>query len=481
MTFSSLLRTLRDRWLYLVAGVLVGLLAGVVVTLLTPRTYSSTSSMYVSAFDNSQSAQSAYQGSLLSQQRVKSYSELLVSDRVLQSVVDQLRLPETTEDLTGQVAVGSSTDSTILTVTVTDENPGRAASIANGIAERFTQVVGELERPSPNAAPAVIVNVVDPAKPVLTPVSPRLPVNIVVGVVVGLVVAAGAALVRGTLDRTLRTSAGLAGLAGASSLGTLPTSPSIAEGAAMASLDDVQYAEAVRRIRTNLLFADVDKPPTTLVITSSVPSEGKTTLVCTLASALAATNRVAILEGDLRRPSIAARLGLVGTVGLTDVLTRRVGLRDAMQPWGTSGVDVLACGTLPPNPSELLSSKLMGEVLGRLAADYDLVLVDGPPLVPVSDGAILAGHAHGALLLCRTGSTTHSQVQSSVDALAAVGARVVGSVLTMVARDRDDRAYYGYRTAPAPVTDRPATAKVAKHSDERPGPLRSSAASDHVR
>lgn len=491
MTFSSLLRTLRDRWLFLVAGLLVGLLGALLVIVLTPRTYASTSSLYVSAFDNSQSATSAYQGSLLSQQRVKSYSELMVSERVLQTVIDRLGLPETAPELAQKVSVTSATDSTILAVTVSDRDPRRAADMANAVAGRFTEVVAELERPRvPGAAPAVNVSVVDGARPVLEAVTPKVPLNLVVGAVVGLVAAAATALVRGSLDTTIRSASELTTVTAATSLGSLPLDPILSSGNLLTTLGDVGYGEAVRRVRTNLLFADVDEPPTTLAITSSMPTEGKTTLVCALAAAFAQTSRVAVVEGDLRRPTIAARLGLEASVGLTTVLSRRAGLAEAMQRWGSYGVDVLVCGNLPPNPSELLSSRQMRDLMTRLSADYDIVLIDGPPLVPVADGAILASRADGAVLLCREGVTTHSQLTTSVEALSAVGARLFGSVLTMaqptVRKGADGYASpYGYGAAPpgvaAPLSPERAAAPERSPARERSAAVeRGAASSDHA-
>ncbi|MEJ2866394.1 polysaccharide biosynthesis tyrosine autokinase [Actinomycetospora sp. OC33-EN08] len=432
MTFPSLLRALRDRWLLLVAGVLVGLLAATVTTLFIPRSYASTTSLYVFASDVSRNSQDAYQGSLLSQQRVKSYAELIVSARVLQPAIDRAGLRMSVDDLADEVTVTSGLDSTILGVTVADADPQRAAAVSNAIAGRFIEVVGELERPrEAGAAPSVDVNVIDPAVADPSPVSPLWWVNLLVGGGSGLLLAAGAVLVWGSLDTRLRTAAELAQRAGAMSLGAVPVSPALSEGSAPDAVDDPAYAEAIRRVRTNLLFASVDEPPRSLLVTSSVAAEGKTTVVSTLAAAYAQTGRVIVVEGDLRRPALAGRLGLVDAVGLTDVLTRRVSLSMAVQPWGNTGVDVLVCGTVPPNPSELLSSRSMRELVDELAGTYDLVIIDGPPLLPVTDASVLSVHVDGVLLLARAGSTTAGQVDQAVESLTAVGAKVVGSVLTL--------------------------------------------------
>ncbi|WP_345425377.1 polysaccharide biosynthesis tyrosine autokinase, partial [Actinomycetospora chlora] len=464
MTVTSMLRTLRERWLLLVAGVLVGLLAAGAVAFLTPRTYSATTSLFVSAADGSGNALTAYQGSLLSQQRVTSYSQVVVSERVLGPVTEQLAPGRAATDLAEDVAVTTASNSTIMSITVEDGDPAQAAALADAIAARFTTVVGELETSRvPGSPPAVSVNVVDPATAPTEPVRPSVPVDLVVGFVVGLVGGAALALVRGTLDTTLRDAAELAKLAGGAPLGALPVT-------AGAPLEDAAFGEAVRRVRTNLQFADVDRPHKLVTVTSAVPGEGKTTLVCALAAAFARAGRVAIVEGDLRRPTIADRLGLVADVGLTDVLGRRARLGDVVQRWGATGVDVVVCGTLPPDPTDLLSSGQMGEVLTLLHAEYDLVLIDAPPLLPVADAAVLASRSDGALLVGRAGTTAGSQVEAAVAALDTVAARVLGSVLSHAPAQRGPAGHDGYRATPLGLDV--GAARLARQASARQAPAR---------
>ena len=446
MTFNALLRALRRRWPMVVAGVLVGLVAAGTVTLLLPRSYASTASVYVTATDSSVSSPNAYQGSLFSQQKVKSYSEIVVSDRVLQPVVDQYALGPTT-DFADHVVVAAESDSTVLRITVDDASPQRAAEIANAVSARFIQVVAELERPRiPGTPPAVDVAVIDQATPDEEAVSPRPFLNLAVGLVLGVVLGVTAAVLRTAYDTSLRTVPELTEATGAPALGALPLDSGLKAGQPVSGAPQGGYGEAVRRVRTNLLFADVDEPPALITITSSTSGEGKTTLVHALAAVLAPTSRVAVLEGDLRRPAAAERLGLVAGVGLTDVLTRRTTLEEAIQHWGP-GVDVLPAGSTPPNPSELLSSRQMQDVLDRLRGTYDVVLVDAPPLGPVADAAILASRTDGALLLCRAGATGREQLFASTDSLRAVGARLFGVILTMTAPTKRD-GYDDYRAAP---------------------------------
>jgi non-specific protein-tyrosine kinase len=205
-------------------------------------------------------------------------------------------------------------------------------------------------------------------------------------------------------------------------------------------------AEAFRQLRTNLQFVDIDTELRSLVVTSSVPNEGKTTTVCNLAITLSQTGtRVLLIEADLRRPRLAQYLGLDGSVGLTSVLVGTASVTDAVQRWGGSALDVLASGPLPPNPSELLASKAMADLLRRLEGNYDLVLLDAPPLLPVTDAAVVAAQTSGALLIARYGSTKRDQLARSAESLLeGVGARILGTVINMTPKRGPDSYYYGY-------------------------------------
>ncbi|MDX6364954.1 MAG: tyrosine-protein kinase, partial [Nocardioidaceae bacterium] len=145
-------------------------------------------------------------------------------------------------------------------------------------------------------------------------------------------------------------------------------------------------------------------------------------------------------------------LHLEPTVGLTTVLIGKVALEEAIQPWGKDGLHVITSGTTPPNPAELLQSHAMETVLAKARADYDIVLVDAPPLLPVTDGALLAAQANGAILVVRRGKTTKDQLSEAYQRLVSVDARVLGSVLNMTPERGADSYGYGYGYAPLPTT-----------------------------
>src|SRR5690606_36194033 len=153
-------------------------------------------------------------------------------------------------------------------------------------------------------------------------------------------------------------------------------------------------AESFRTLRTNLQFLEVGQEGRTFVVTSSVQGEGKSTTTANLAIALADSGaRVLLVDTDLRRPKIASYMGLEGSVGLTDLIIGRATPADVIQPWGRGRLSVLPAGTIPPNPSELLGSAAMGRLIESLRKDFDVILFDAPPLLPVTDAAILSRFA----------------------------------------------------------------------------------------
>jgi len=223
-------------------------------------------------------------------------------------------------------------------------------------------------------------------------------------------------------------------------------SPLITEGSAQSA-----RAEAMRQLRTNLQFVNVDRPLRSLVVSSALSGEGKSTTVCNLGIAFAeAGKRVIIVDADLRRPSVAEYFGLEGAVGLTDVLAGRANVRDVVQPWGSSGLWILPSGYVPPNPSELLGSGNMADLLTALGSGFDIILIDTPPLLPVTDAAVMSTIADGCLLVSRHAKTTTSQAGLAAEALAAVSAKLHGCVLNMTqGMSGGSYAYYGYDSVKA--------------------------------
>lgn len=444
MSTTRYLGVLRARWLTLVLFALLGLAAGATLWLTSSPSYRSTATLYVSA-DSAVGATDAYQGSLLSEERVKSYRELLDSERVADQVAARLGNVTGTE-LLDAVSVTNTPETTLLVITATDGSPVQAARIANTFGDVFAQVAGGLEtRATGSTTPPVSVHTALAAQPDLTPVSPNPALDLGAGLVVGLLAGAAVAVARSSLDRRVNSSEQLAELAGVPDLGRVHRDDRIGRDVLLVlHRPHSGGAEAIRKLRSNLRFVTVDHESSVIMLTSAQPTEGKSTTSVNLAASLADLgDRVLLLEADLRRPGLGASLGLEGAVGLTGVLSGALPPHAAIQRVGR--LDVLLAGAVPPNPSELLDSRRMAEVLDDLRRTYDWVIVDSAPLLPVTDAAVLARRCDGVLVLARHGWTTTGAVRQAVAALTTAGATVLGSVLTMAPRPgRAEGGYGGY-------------------------------------
>jgi receptor protein-tyrosine kinase len=215
-----------------------------------------------------------------------------------------------------------------------------------------------------------------------------------------------------------------------------------------------QLIEAFRVLRTNMEFLDVDATSKAFVVTSSVPGEGKSTTATNAALAFAVAGRnVLLVDADLRRPQVAKLLGLVDNVGLTTVLAGQASVDDALQVHAESGLSVLASGAVPPNPAELLQSRAMQDLLDLLRDRFAVIVIDAPPLLPVTDAALLASEADGAVIVVRHGQTTKEQLRGAVDRLAGVDAQMLGVVFNMIPERGAGYGYgYGYGYGPDEAT-----------------------------
>jgi len=204
-------------------------------------------------------------------------------------------------------------------------------------------------------------------------------------------------------------------------------------------------AESYKRLRTNLQFLGLEEGHRAIVVTSTMSNEGKTTTAINVAFAMAtAGERVLLIDADLRRPRIATHFGLEGGAGLTTVLIGQASLDEVVQTHGVSGLDVLASGPIPPNPSELLGFAAMKDLLDEASRRYDVVILDTPPLLPVTDAAILSHVTSGALVVVGSHIVRRHELGAALKSLDDVDTRVLGLVLNKVQKVDEDRYGYGY-------------------------------------
>jgi len=443
--FLEFLSVLRKRWLYVVIPTLVGLGAAAALSYSTTPIYQATASVYFS-LPYGNSANDLYQGSNYTQKQLSSYASLATLPVVLDPVVTKLDLPVTATKLADSVNAVASDDTVLIEIRVTDTSPAAAASISNAVADQLAVVVKDLSPKSAEGRPAVDVSIVAKATEPTVPISPNTTRNMVAGALGGLFCGLLLALARDRLDTRVRKPKDMPG-----DLATLATVP-FDKAARSAPLLNVRggksrRTEVFRSLRTNLQFVDVAKPAKVIVVTSSVAAEGKTSTSANLAIVFSEAGlRVLLIDADLRRPRVSQYLDLEGSVGLSNVLIGQVAIEDVLQVCGRDRLDVLASGLLPPNPSELLGSQNMIDLLNMLRLRYDVILIDAPPLLPVTDAAVASVHADGVVVIVRYGKTTKSQLASAVQSLRAVDARILGAVINMAPLKGSDAAmrYDGY-------------------------------------
>ena len=274
------------------------------------------------------------------------------------------------------------------------------------------------------------------------------------GLLAGLVLAVVYSIARDLLDTRMRSRKDVERVTDAPFLGTIgrwgrTSVPSIV----MISSPHSPEAEDIRRVAANIDFANVDNPVRSLVVTSGLPGEGKSSIAINLALAMSERHeRVLLVDADLRKPSIAEYCGLEGSVGLTSVLVGSATLTEAISPWAGGVIDVLPSGLIPANPTQMLGSEAMAALFQLFYTQYDFIVIDSPPLLPVSDSLVLSKLAAVAVVIARHKSTRRAAFAETLNSVEGVNLWVLGVVLNGVNPQKGD-PYYAYRENPPATGD----------------------------
>ena len=468
MTILEFFRTTRANLWLLIIGIIVGAAAGFGYASLQPKVYAASSSGYVTVGESG--TVDVLSGSTAAKERARSYAAIVSSEAVAQKIKQNTpELSLSTGQIRSSLTATAGDNAALITVSAQASSPKNAQLLANSALQATADYIKEIEQ-NPGNAQALVngdsnaaatppansntVRVIPLNNASVNPplVSPNYQQNTLIGAVIGLVVVYTAIFLRRALDQRIRTRDDATKATGASILGVLPVSEDLnEENIVNGDTDDHIAQESIRQLRTNLRFVNVDTPPRSFIVTSAVPGEGKSTVSLSLARSLAdAGSPVILIDADLRRPTVAKKLKLDAKVGLTQVLAGQVEIANAVHQLGDSNLFVLPAGRIPPNPSELLGSDKMRQLINELSEEF-IVVVDVPPLLPVTDASLLSHSVDGVILVGSIGRSHREQMTEAASILKKVNANLFGMVLNRAPRKGLGNSYYGFGYASAYV------------------------------
>ena len=461
MTILEFFRTTRANLWLLIIGIIVGAAAGFGYASLQPKVYAASSSGYVTVGESG--TVDVLSGSTAAKERARSYAAIVSSEAVAQKIKQNTpELSLSTGQIRSSLTATAGENAALITVSAQASSPKNAQLLANSALQATADYIKEIEQ-NPGNAQALVngdsnaaatppansntVRVIPLNNASVNPplVSPNYQQNTLIGAVIGLVVVYTAIFLRRALDQRIRTRDDATKATGASILGVLPVSEDLnEENIVNGDTDDHIAQESIRQLRTNLRFVNVDTPPRSFIVTSAVPGEGKSTVSLSLARSLAdAGSPVILIDADLRRPTVAKKLKLDAKVGLTQVLAGQVEIANAVHQLGDSNLFVLPAGRIPPNPSELLGSDKMRQLIKELSEEF-IVVVDVPPLLPVTDASLLSHSVDGVILVGSIGRSHREQMTEASSILKKVNANLFGLVLNRAPRKGLGNSYYGF-------------------------------------
>ena len=421
------------RWWQVGLGAVLGIAAGLTFGAVTPTSYTATSLLFLGPPASADSI-GAYNGDLFSQKRASTYAELVGSRDLAVKVIDDLGLAISPEELSAKVTADPVPKTVLVKLSATDSSAKGAADIANTYASDLTQYIGRLETPVGSDRPISDVTVIEKAVPPTSPSSANTLLNIVVGLVGGMVLGLLVKWLLRILDPRVRTSEHVAKATGAPLLGMLPKDAARRNRRLDLAADATSaYAEAVRKLRTNLLYVDVDAPPETMAFISPTSTISTTATATNLAVVLCGMGRqVALVDADLRQLRLASYVGAKSDHGLTSVITGHAAVDDVVVQVPGTGVDVLFGGPRSNTANELLASDSLPKVLAELRNSHDFVFCDTPGLLVASDAAVIGLACDGVVLVAEQGKTKIKDLTEITETLRSLSARVLGVVLTEV-------------------------------------------------
>ena len=388
-------------------------------------------------------------GTYISSQ-ITSYPTLATTGTVLQPVINELHLDKSVKELAEQLTVNNPTNTAFVNISTTDGDAERAAAIANAVAKSLQNVVENDLYVSNNGQSPIKVSIVQKADVPDEPSSPKTGLYLAIGVVLGLVVGVIAALLKDLLRTKVEETSDVRGIVHASALGSIPKTE-VLEGTRPVIITEPNgsVTEEYRRIRTNIKFLEVNKTPghgQLLVISSTSPSEGKTTMAVNTAAVLAENGaKVLLIDADLRHPSVAHHLGIEGNVGLAHVLSGQMTPVDVVQTYWKPNLHILPAGKRPANASLLLNSDMMKMLVDQALLQYDYVIVDTAPLTVSNDAIVFGSWTSGIILVAARDLCRKKNLEEIADSLRTAKVPVLGFIFNFAnPKKSHNEAYYYY-------------------------------------
>ena len=376
-----------------------------------------------------------------SQKLVSTYGEIAKSELVLNRVIENLGLRESVKELSKNLTVHPVDETSVLGITVTDSKPQLAATIANEIAKVFAEEVKNIYKVENVTQLSVAVAPTTPANNTTTR-------DLVLAVVIAVFAVAGFAFLRFYFDDTVKQNDDIEKTIGLPVAGHIlksdVKSKKIGSELIVEKSPKAVVSENIKRLRTNLQFTSVDKRMKTILVTSSNAGEGKSFVAANLAISFAqADKRVLLVDCDLRKGRTHKLFGIANTAGLSNLLTGDLrSFGKYIRSTKIKNLDIITCGTYPPNPSELLSSKKNKTFVKLLRDYYNVIIFDGAPVGGLADSVILSSLMDETLIVVKDASTTRSELLATKDALDKVGANIAGIVFNMA--NHKSSKYYNY-------------------------------------
>lgn len=450
LNISSLLELFKKWLLLILLFTLIGLGSAIFYGYSSPIIYESTTTLYVEPQVNSSIVD--YEGILTNSKMIKTYKQIIKSRKIVNKVIDNLKLDITYDKLIDMMTISAVSDTEMLSINIKSEYYQQATIIANELANVFIDQM-KIDMGIEN------IVVIDPAIDNLTPVEPNMIKLSLLGLLAGIMFGCAFAFILETMDNKVKNHDDVKKYLKIKTIGMIPNYNvvndqkkkinTISKNTNIKILDEPNNiaSESIRMLRTNLNFMDLK----VINAVSTVPSEGKTEVLTNLALSFALLEkRVILVDCDLRKPKVHKNFGLCRGIGVSDIVIskNKLNYKEAIQTYtdkkSNISIDVLAAGSKVSNPSELINSKSFSNLIQNLKEEYDLVLIDCPPISSMTDGMLVSYLSDGTIYVIESERTDYQVIKSCLEELKSNKAFILGAVLTKV-NIKNQKKLYGYK------------------------------------